>query len=167
MPAIAATVTTRTSDADLIAFVRQDAVVTEVHAVVAQTTVVIHTVCVGSEKAKLSPETVTKLPPLATPFNLPYDTMAASNDHVDPSVPAIAATVTCVCALEYAAGRAVERQDTLVELDQEAVEQVPAVKAVVAEKSAFPKLRPLTVTELAPLEIAFNKTDDATGESNE
>ena len=119
---------------------------------------------VRSFEPKLSPLTVTESPPLLAAFAIEYDTIAASKENTDCSVPIVAPTVTCtslpaVCML-------LGRQITDVPDVHPPVWHARSPSRTLAVKSTSPRLSPLTVIDPPPLVAPFAYTiDDATGAS--
>jgi hypothetical protein len=115
--------------------------------------------------AKLKPATVTDAPPVATMFACPMERTGASKLYPSTWVPATAPTVTPIMAtfLLTVSGR----HTTVVDEIQVEVEHACLEILELTEKSVLPKLRPVTVTDAAPLCGVFSSPYDDTGESKE
>jgi hypothetical protein len=98
-------------------------------------------------------------------FSIPgYEATGASNEKPATCVPDTAPIVTTTtCDREIAPPQRHRAVVTDVHID---VEQAPSATADVAVKSKLPKLKPLTVTDSAPLAAMFMPAYDTTGPSN-
>ena len=119
------------------------------------------TVC--SPTPKLSPQTVTELPPLTAEFNSPYDTTAASKLKTGADVPATPPTLTAdipnIVIIELLT-------HTIVVADvHDDVPHATISRAAVAVTSPTPKSSPQTVTEPLPLLGLFCAMSEAIGAS--
>jgi hypothetical protein len=105
------------------------------------------TVCIAPSP-KLSPLTVTDVPPLIGMFRATEDAMGASIEKSEICVPVTALTVRNPTERMSLYDR--DRHLTTVEVVQVDVKQSTEPAAAVTEKSVLPKFRPITVNELPP-----------------
>ena len=118
-----------------------------------------------SRAPKLSPLTLTELPPLTALFRKSAETTAASKLYELSSLPTTAPVVIVI--VRIAAAAASVRHCTLVaELQDPVVHTAPETIALDV-MSYTPKVRPLTVTEVSPLDAPFGNPYDTAGASND
>ena len=166
VPTTALTVTLETEAVSVVGtLVVHVMLVPEVHVVVPQmSSTTALAVGVKLYEPKLRPMTVTDMPPDRPPFaGTTVLTAGPSKLYTDSPVPATAPTVTlnvpsCPRALP-------NTQLTLVDELQDAVLHPPAATSPDAVSSTLPKLSPLTVTELPPLNGEFTIAMHTTGAS--
>ena len=116
-----------------------------------------------SETPKLSPVTVTELPPLTALFNSPYETTAASKLSDALAVPTMLPTLTADTPQTVLA--ALPRHASAVAEIHDDLSHTTVSKTAVPLRSTEPKLSPLTVTELPPLNGPFCTQPDPTAAS--
>ena len=117
-----------------------------------------------SETPKLSPVTVTELPPLTALFNSPYEATAASKLSDDAlAVPTMLPTLTADTPQTVLA--ALPRHASAVAEIHDDLSHTTVSKTAVPLRSTEPKLSPLTVTELPPLNGPFCTHADPTAAS--
>ena len=119
---------------------------------------------VKSELPKLSPLTVTDSAPLAAMFTPPYETTGPSNVKPSACVPPTAPTVTST-AVDRGGGNTLLRQPTDVWELHITVEHTADDIVLLTVKSTFPKLSPVTVTDIPPLSPRFETLYDTAGPS--
>ena len=143
------TARTRAADADFGITVLQATVVADVHADVLHAPSESNTLALGSHTPKLSPVTVTELPPLEAELSCPYDATAASKLYTALAVPATPPTLTA--DTPYVVLTPLLKHPSVVADVHLDVLHTTISSAPVALRSTEPKLSPTTVTELPPL----------------
>ena len=116
-----------------------------------------------SKTPKLSPVTVTELPPLTALFNSPYEATAASKLSDALAVPTMLPTLTADTPQTVLA--ALPRHASAVAEIHDDLSHTTVSKTAVPLRSTEPKLSPLTVTELPPLNGPFCSHADPTAAS--
>jgi len=148
VPAAPPTLTADSPNIVLIEPLRQEIVVAEVQDDVLQATISSALVAVSSPTPKLSPTTVTELPPLTAALRAAPEATAASKLKTGADVPAIPPTLTAdspnIVPIEPL------RQEIVVADVQDEVLQTIISSALVTVSSQTPKSSPATVTELPP-----------------
>ena len=163
VPATPPTLTADTPYVVLTPLLKHPSVVADVHADVLHTTISSAPVALRSTEPKLSPTTVTELPPLTAEFCSQPDPTAASKLYPTTCVPTTPPTLTLdVCAAAVAALDAHPKLVADVHVD---VLHAPSDSDTLALVSHTPKLSPATVTELPPLEAELSCPYDATAAS--
>jgi hypothetical protein len=144
---------------------RHAADVVDVHMLVLQAASATIAEIVRSFEPKLSPLTLTELPPLTAPFRKSAETTAASKLYELSSLPTTAPVVIVI--VRIAAAAASVRHCTLVAELQDPVVHIAPETIALDVMSYTPKVRPLTVTEVSPLNAPFGNPYDTAGASND
>jgi hypothetical protein len=118
-----------------------------------------------SRAPKLSPITLTELPPLTAPFRKSAEMTGVSKLYELSSLPTTAPVVIAIARL--AAAAASVRHCTLVAELQDPVVHIAPESIALDVMSYTPKLRPVTVTEDSPLSAPFENPCDTAGASND
>jgi hypothetical protein len=137
--------------------------VAEVHDDVAHAPSESATLALVSKTPKPRPVTVTELPPLKALFNSPYEPTAASKLYTALAVPAMPPTLTA--DMPYIVLAVLLTHTSVVPELQDDVPHIADSMTAVTLRSTEPKLSPLTVTELPPLEAPFCTQLDPTAAS--
>ena len=163
VPATPPTLTAASPNIEPIEPLRQEIVVADVQDVVLQATISSALVAVCSPTPKLSPTTVTELPPLTAELAVAPDATAASKLKTGLDVPATPPTLTA----DSPNSVLIEllKHERVVADVHDDVPQATISSANVAVSSSTPKLSPATVTELPPLTSLFRVEEDETAES--
>ena len=121
------------------------------------------TLALVSHPPKLSPTTLTELPPLTAEFSCPYDATAASKLCTALAVPATPPTLTADTPIIVLAP--LLKHASVVADVHDDVPHTTISSAAVALRSTEPKLSPHTVTEPPPLAATFCNHPDPTAAS--
>jgi hypothetical protein len=113
-----------------------------------------------SHTPKLSPTTLTELPPLTAEFSSPYDATAASKLYAALAVPATPPTLTA--DTPYIVLTELLRHASAVADVHDDVPHTAISSAPVALRSTELKLSPTTLTELSPFNAPFRTHPDPT-----
>ena len=121
------------------------------------------TLALVSHTPKLSPATVTELPPLEAELSCPYDATAASKLYTALAVPATPPTLTA--DTPYVVLTPLLKHPSVVADVHVDVLHTAISSAPVALRSTEPKLSPVTVNQLPPLTAALRNHPDPTAAS--
>ena len=163
VPATPPTLTADTPYIVLTELLRHASAVAELHDDVPHTAISSAPVALRSTELKLSPHTVTMLPPLNAPFRTHPDPTAASKLYTALAVPAMPPTLTA--EMPYIVNTGLLRHASVVADVHEEVLQTIVSSAPPGLRSTEPKPSPHTVTELRPLTAQFRTQPDPTAAS--